>query len=478
MISNQKKYQRGNLYLFLICLTAGLGGFLFGFDTAVISGAINFLRLQFHLNPAMEGWIMSSALVGCVVGAAIAGLLADKFGRKKVLLCSALLFIISAFGCAIATTPTFLVIARIVGGVGVGFAAMVAPMFISELAPANMRGRMVSLYQLAITIGILVSYLTNAVLLNYVGIHQKGDGSLLNFYLVEEVWRGMLGSNIIPALLFFILLLFVPESPRWLIKEDKSEEAKLILARVNGMQKAIIEINDIRNTISEENGSFKGLLIPGIRVALLIGLGLPFLSQLTGITTVMYYAPAIFEKAGLGANSAMGSAAIIGFFNMIFTFVAIWKIDKWGRKPILIWGFLGLSVALFFIGVLFNKTTVDTVLLLGAFVLYIAIFAATLGPAVWVVISEIYPTKIRGRAMSLGTLSLFMGSVFVTQTYPILRESVGIGNTFIFYGLMMLPASFFIKKMLPETKGKSLEDIERFWSQKVKKKKSEIYIVE
>jgi len=454
---------KGKSYVVLICLTAGLGGFLFGFDTAVISGAINFLRVQFHLSAVMEGWLMSSALVGCVLGAAASGWLADKFGRKKILLISALLFIISALWCAVASTAALLVIARIVGGVGVGFAAMVAPMFISELSPANMRGRLVSFYQLAITLGILVSYLTNAGLLNYTGSHLAGDGSFLNYFLVEEVWRAMLGSNVVPALLFFFFLLFVPESPRWLIKVNKVEEAKIILERINGIQEGMVELNDIKNTISEEKGSFKQLLEPGIRIALVIGLVLPFLSQLTGITTVMYYAPAIFEKAGLGANSAMGGAALIGFFNMIFTIVAIWKIDKWGRKPLLIWGFVGLSVALFMIGVLFNVDTSNTSLLLGAFVFYIAIFAATLGPAVWVVISEIYPTKIRGRAMSLGTLSLFMGSVFVTQTYPILRESIGIGYTFMLYALVMLPAAYFVKKMLPETKGKSLEDIERYW---------------
>ena len=454
---------KGKSYVILICLTAGLGGFLFGFDTAVISGAINFLRVQFHLNAVMEGWIMSSALVGCVLGAAVAGWLADKFGRKKILLFSALLFIVSALGCSIATTPTFLVVARIIGGIGVGFAAMVAPMFISELSPAYMRGRLVSFYQLAITLGILVSYLSNAGLLHYAGNHLAGDGSFMNHFLVAEVWRAMLGSNMVPAILFFVFLLFVPESPRWLIKMNKQEEAKVILKRINGEQEAMAELNDIKNTISNEKSSFKQLLAPGIRIALIIGLVLPFLSQLTGITTVMYYAPAIYEKAGLGANSAMGGAALIGFFNMIFTLVAIWKIDKWGRKPLLIWGFIGLSVALFLIGILFNRTNANTSFLLGAFVLYIIIFAATLGPAVWVVISEIYPTKIRGRAMSLATLSLFIGSVFVTQTYPVLRESTGIGNTFILYGLVMLPAAFFVKKMLPETKGKSLEDIERYW---------------
>jgi SP family arabinose:H+ symporter-like MFS transporter len=463
----------GKLYVILICLTAGLGGFLFGFDTAVISGAINFLRVQFHLNPVMEGWIMSSALVGCVLGAAISGLLADKFGRKKILLLSALLFIISALGCAIAHTPTFLVVSRIIGGIGVGFAAMVAPMFIAELSPADIRGRLVSLYQLAITLGILVSYLSNAGLLYYSSRHIAGGDSVMNFYLVAEVWRGMLGSNLIPAALFFIFLFFIPESPRWLIKKDRTEEALKVLERINGREKGRLESIEIRNAIHSEGRSFKQLLQPGIRVALVIGLALPFLTQLTGITTVMYYAPAIFEKAGFHTGSAMGSAAIIGFFNMIFTLVAIWKIDKWGRKPLLIWGFVGLSFALISIGWLFYNNSASN-LLLGAFILYIAVFAATLGPGVWVVLAEIYPTKIRGRAMSLGTLSLFMGSTFVTQAYPIMRESLGIGITFFLYGVLMLPSAYFVKKLIPETKGKSLEDIERQW---IKKRKEEKVLV-
>lgn len=458
----------GKPYVILICATAGLGGFLFGFDTAVISGAVNFLREQFRLSPAMEGWIMSSALLGCVVGAAIAGYLSDKYGRKKILLVSALLFIISAYGCMIAESPAFLVFARIIGGVGVGFAAMVAPMFIAELSPANLRGRLVSLYQLSITMGILCSYLSNTFLLQYAAVHalDKGGG-FINYYFIEEVWRGMLGSNMVPAVLFLFCLLFIPESPRWLVKENKNKEAFKILERINGTELANLELEDVKGTITKEKGSFRQLLHPKMRIALLIGLILPFFSQLTGITTVMYYAPAIFEKAGFQSGSAMGSAAVIGFFNMIFTIVAIWKIDKWGRKPLLIWGFIGLGIALMLIGWLFYNNSGSTILL-GSFIFYIAVFAATLGPGVWVVISEIYPTKIRGRAMSLGTLSLFVGSTFVTQTYPILRESLGIGVTFFLYGLAMLPAAFFVKRMVPETKGKSLEEIERFWEEKGK----------
>jgi sugar porter (SP) family MFS transporter len=462
---------KGNLYTVLVCLTAGLGGFLFGFDTAVISGSIEFLRVQFQLSPAMEGWLMSSALLGCVMGAAAAGVLADKYGRKAILLSSALLFILSGWGCAVAATPSFLVMARIVGGIGVGFAAMVAPMFISELAPAKYRGTLVSLYQLAITLGILVSYLSNSFLLKYSVSHTAASGdSFLHFYLVTEVWRGMLGSNMIPAIFFFIFLLFVPESPRWLVAKEKYDSAKRILIRTNGEVGAEAELSEIKNAISSEKGTFRELLSIDWRIPLIIGLSLPFLSQLSGITTVMYYAPAIFEKAGLNSNSSFGGAAVIGFFNMLFTFVAIWKIDKWGRKPMLIWGFLALSLALIMIGIAFPHQAGGTNLLMGSFVFYIAVFAATLGPGVWVVISEIYPTKIRGRAMSVATLSLFLGSTFVTQTYPLLRESIGIGKVFILYGLLMVPAAWFVIKMVPETKGRSLEQIEEYWKHKASKK--------
>jgi sugar porter (SP) family MFS transporter len=456
---------QGRSYVLVICLTAGLGGFLFGFDTAVISGAINFLRRQFQLSAALEGWIMSSALVGCVAGAGIAGYLADRFGRKKVLLLSSLLFMLSAIGCAVAGSPATLVAARLTGGIGVGFAAMVAPMFIAELAPADIRGRLVSLYQLAITAGILLSYLTNAALLHYAG-NPAHEGAFMHFYLVDEVWRAMLGSNMLPALLFFVLLLLVPESPRWLLLANRTAEAQTQLERINGPEEGRAELQAITRAISQKGVGFRQLWEPGLRKALTIGIVLPFLTQLTGITTVMYYAPAIFEKAGLGSDSAMGSAVLIGFFNMVFTIVGIWKIDRWGRKPLLVWGFAGLSIALFTIGILFSGKEEYTSLLLCAFVFYIAVFASTLGPGVWVVLSEIYPTGIRGRAMSLGTLSLFLGSTFVTQTYPVLRDSAGLAATFIGYGLLMVPAAFFVSKWVPETKGKTLEEIEGYWKQK------------
>lgn len=463
----------GYPYLILICITAGLGGFLFGFDTAVISGAINFLRTQFSLTPAMEGWLMSSALLGCVGGAAVAGWMADRYGRKIILLFSALLFIISAAWCAVAQTPSSLVLARIVGGVGVGFAAMVAPLFISELSPAYLRGRLVSVYQLSITLGILCSYLSNGWLLD---ISSQGTvPGFMHYYMVEEVWRAMLGSNMVPAILFFLLLLLAPESPRWLVMKKKYHKAGIVLTRINGLEIANAEMAEIKNTINVKEITFKELLAPQWKRALLIGIMLPFLSQLSGITTVMYYAPTIFAKAGFEGSSAMGNAALIGFFNMIFTLVAIWKIDVWGRKPLLIFGFVGLSVALFLIGWLFYSDG-NSKLFIGSFIFYIAVFAATLGPGVWVVISEIYPTKIRGRAMSMATLILFVGSAFVTQTYPILRESIGIGFAFMLYALAMLPGAWFVFKFIPETKGKTLEEIEHYWENSHLKKINSVLV--
>ncbi len=453
-------------YLFLISITAGLGGFLFGFDTAVASGTIGFLREKFLLNDVMEGWIMSSALLGSVIGAAISGYLSDKYGRRLILMVSALLFLVSAIASTIPETPGFLVAARLIGGVGVGIAAMVAPLYISELAPAHLRGRLVSLYQFAITLGILCSYLSNTFLLNNAG-HSEVTSGFLNYIFVEEVWRAMFGSEVLPAAIFFLLLFFVPKSPRWLTKENHAKEAFTILTRIHGAGMARKEMDEIADTISHESNSFKQLFGRKLRVALIIGLALPLISQFTGITTVMYYAPTIFELAGFQSGSAFGTAALIGFVNMIFTVVAIWKIDHFGRKPILMAGFFGLSIALFLIGFQFSGSQdVDQagVAIVASFLFYIMVFAATIGPGVWVLLSEIYPTKVRGRAMAIGTFCLFVGSTVVTQTFPMLRGWLGIGPTFWVYAAVMLPGLYFVWKVVPETKNRTLEEIEKMWT--------------
>lgn len=452
-------------YLFLISITAGLGGFLFGFDTAVASGTIGFLREKFSLNDVMEGWIMSSALLGSVIGAAISGYLSDKYGRRLILMFAALLFLVSAVASTIPESPGFLVVARLIGGVGVGIAAMVAPLYISELAPANLRGRLVSLYQFAITLGILCSYLSNTFLLGNAGNHEVTSG-FFNYIFVEEVWRAMFGSEVLPATMFFLLLFLVPKSPRWLTKEDQPDEALAILTRIHGRTTAQTEMVEITDTIRHESGSFKQLFSKKLRVALVIGLALPLISQFTGITTVMYYAPTIFELAGFQSDSAFGTAALIGFVNMIFTVVAIWKIDHFGRKPILMAGFFGLSIALFLIGFQFyGSQDVDQagVTIVGSFLFYIMVFAATIGPGVWVLLAEIYPTKVRGRAMAIGTFCLFVGSTLVTQTFPMLRGWLGIGPTFWVYAAVMLPGLYFVWKVVPETKNKTLEEIEKMW---------------
>ncbi|GAB3656537.1 sugar porter family MFS transporter [Echinicola sediminis] len=456
-------------YITLVCFTAGLGGFLFGFDTAVASGTIGFLRDQFDLDSVMEGWIMSSALLGSVLGAIISGYLSDKFGRKKMLMVSAILFLLSAFGTMLPDQVYSLVIFRMIGGIGVGIAAMVAPLFISELSPAPLRGRLVSLYQLAITLGILCSYFSNTVLLNFSSSFQTGH-EVLRYIFVDEVWRAMFGSEIVPAFLFFLMLFFVPKSPRWLTKEGRIDEAFAVLNKVHGETMARKEMEEINKAIQHESSDFKQLFKKGLRMALIIGLALPIMSQLGGITTVMYYAPTIFDYAGFQSNSAFGNAILIGFFNMIFTIVAIWKIDQFGRKPLLIIGFLGLSLALFIIGFQFQDIDqgmgADDVgnSLIGAFIFYIAVFAATIGPGVWVVIAEIFPTKVRGRAMAVGTTSLFVGSTLVTQTFPALRAWAGIEWTFWLYGLLMIPTAIFVWKFIPETKNKTLEEIEASWN--------------
>ena len=461
------------LYLTLVCFVSSLGGFLFGFDTAVASGTIGFLRTQFQLSPAMEGWVMSAALYGSVLGAAAAGILSDKFGRKKILILAAIFLILSAVFCTMPKTAVLLTIARLIGGIGVGIAAMVAPVYVSEISPPHLRGRMVSIYQFAITFGILSSYLSNTILLTISGkLFDTAGQGFFQLVFVHEVWRGMFGSEILPAVLFLILLLFIPESPRWLAKTGREKECELILKRVLGDAEVQKEIVEIREMTFTKKGSVLELLKPGLRTALIIGILVPVFNQLTGITTVMYYAPTIFERAGFQAASAFGSAAVIGFVNMIFTVVAIWKIDHFGRRPLLLIGFGALIIALTGIGWQFNILTgqESSFILLGLFIFYIMFFAATLGPGVWVVPSEIYPTHIRGRGMSISTLTLFVGSSVVTQTFPLLREGIGIGNTFFIYGLMMIPAVIFTYFVIPETKGKTLEEIQKGWMKKGKLK--------
>ncbi len=451
-------------YLALVCFISALGGFLFGYDTAVISGTVGFVKKQFLLSAVTEGWFVGSALLGCIIGVSFAGFLGDKFGRKRVLLLSAVLFAVSAIGCTLVQTQFFLIIYRLIGGLGVGIASMLSPLYISEISSPKLRGRMVTFYQFAITIGILCAYFANSLILKISGLFaDAGTNGFLRWIMKDEVWRGMFGTEIIPAALFFILLFLVPESPRWLTSRGRSDEAELILARVSDKETAKREIVEIKETLEEKTGSIKQLFRPGLRLALFIGVSLAVLSQLTGINAIIYYGPRIFESAGFGVADSLDSQVIIGVINVLFTLIALWKIDKFGRRPLLITGVSGMLISLVCIGFFFASGMSEGILLLIFILLYISCFAFSFGPVVWTLLSEIYPTNIRGRAMSIATFSLWIGTFIIGQTVPWFLENIKPAGTFWLFAVMCVPAILITWKLVPETKGKSLEQIEKFW---------------
>ena len=450
-------------YLFFLVLVASLGGFLFGYDTAVISGTIGFVKEKFSLDAVMEGWYVSSALVGCLAGVSVAGYLSDRFGRKWTLILSGILFSVSGIGCALAASHTSLTVFRLVGGVGIGVASMLSPLYISEIAPPHMRGRMVALYQFAITVGILSSYFVNAGLLHFAQSSPASGSGWMHWLFVEEVWRGMLGSETVPAIVFLVLLLFVPESPRWLVARGHDDLARQILTRIDGAEIADQEIRQIKESVAHESESLRSLFEPGIRLALLLGVALAFLTQVSGINAIIYYGPRILEDAGFTLGGALGGQVVIGIVNVVFTLVALWKIDDLGRRPLLIAGVSGIVVSLVVIGFLFKFNVTSGPWLLTFILLYIACFAFSFGPVIWVLLSEMYPTRVRGRAMSIATLALWAGTALVGQTVPWLLENLKPAGTFWLFALLCSPALYLGWKVLPETKGKSLEEIEQYW---------------
>ena len=440
-------------YVYLITAVAALGGLLFGYDTAVIAGAIGFLQTKFALSSAMTGWAASSAIWGCLFGAMIAGFASDKLGRKKVLLATAVLFSISAIGSAIPNTLSQFVAARFLGGVGVGAASMLSPLYISEIAPAKMRGMLVSLYQLAIVLGINFVYFVNLKIAN-VGTES---------WNIDMGWRYMLGSEIIPALLFFLLLFLVPESPRWLTLKGREKEAAAILEKVNGKEKGGEVLNEIKETIKVEKGTWQELFSTKLRRALIIGLVLALFSQITGINAIIYYAPEIFKNIGFGTDSALQQTLTIGFVHTLFPFVAIYFIDRMGRRTLLLWGLSGMIVCLLGTGLVFYLGLSSSIWTLIFILGFIASFSSSLGPIPWVLISEIFPTKIRGLAMSFATMTLWLGVVAITQFTPIMLENLGGAYTFWIFMANAIFLLIFVYQKVPETKGRTLEEIELSW---------------
>ncbi len=440
-------------FIYLVSLVAALGGLLFGYDTAVIAGAIGYLQTKFELSSFGTGWAASAAIWGCVAGAIFAGYFSDKYGRKRVMVVTALLFAVSAIASALPNTITQFVIARFIGGVGVGAASILSPLYISEIAPANIRGKLVTLYQLAIVIGINVIYFVNLLISN-AGTEQ---------WNVDTGWRYMVGSEVIPAALFLMMLAMVPESPRWLTKKGREEEAFDILERVNGTAEAKVVHETIKEALQEESGTLKELFAPGVRMALIVGSVLAIFSQITGINAIIYYAPEIFKSVGFGTESALLQTVIIGVINTVFTFVAIWLIDKAGRKKLLQWGVSGMIVCLAGMGAAFYFDLSNGYILLAFVIGYVASFAASLGPIPWVIISEIFPTKTRGVAMSFCIVLLWLAVVLITQMTPVLLESVGGAVTFWIFMVNAIILVWFVTRFVPETKQKTLEEIERSW---------------
>ncbi|WEG14812.1 sugar porter family MFS transporter [Pullulanibacillus sp. KACC 23026] len=442
-------------FVTLVSIVAAVGGLLFGYDTSVISGAIGFMQTKFHLNSAMQGWVVSCLLIGAIIGAALAGFLSDRFGRKKMLIISGLLFTIGSIISALSPTINLFVIARIIGGIGIGISSTLVPLYIAEIAPSKNRGRLVSLNQLAVVIGISAIYFVNKAIVN------AGDQS----WDVNYSWRWMLGCGLIPGLLFVFLLLLVPESPRWLEKQGFDEKAFKLLEKINGTDQAKKELADIKNSIQKEaSGSIRLLFKPGFRIALIIGVVLAILQQVTGINAIMYYAPEIFKKVGAGTNASLTETIIVGLVNFLFTLVSLWLIDKVGRKTLLIIGSAVMTISLAVVGFEFSSAHPNGTLVLFFILLFVAAFAVSFGPIVWLVIAEIFPTNIRGRATAIASVALWLADFVVSQFFPILLGKTGPATTFFIFAILSLFAFIFSATVVRETKGKSLEEIETEWS--------------
>ena len=446
-------------YLARVCLVAALGGLLFGYDTAVISGAIGFLQEHWGLSAALKGWAAASALVGCVLGVALAGFLSDRFGRRRTLVLAAVLFLVSAVGTALPRSFEVFVAFRILGGLGVGAASMTSPMYIAEISPARIRGRMVSVNQLAIVSGILLVYLVNWA------IAGQGDPA----WNLEVGWRWMFGSEALPALALLALLFTVPESPRWLSKRGHGDRALAILTRVSGPGSAQQEMAEIEASLGKEGADLRQLLRPGMRLALTIGAILAVLQQVTGINVFLYYAPEIFKDlAGEDMDAALLQTAVIGAVNLGFTVLAIGTVDRIGRKPLMIVGSAGMGLALTALGLAAFRGRTDAWLLFFV-LLYIACFAMSVGPVTWVILSEIFPTRIRGRAMAIATLCLWVANFAVSQTFPMMDGSPWLVERFHhafpfwLYGFFCIVSALFVWLAVPETKGRTLEQIEGMW---------------
>lgn len=449
------------LYIGRICFTAAMGGLLFGYDWVVIGGAKPFYEAYFNLTSSfLVGWAMSSALVGCIIGSVLSGGLSDKFGRKRLLIFSGFIFTLSAIGTGWAESFNIFIIFRLIGGVGIGLASNLSPMYIAEVSPANMRGRFVSIHQLAIVIGILAAQIFNYLIAEQVAENATTE-QLLYSWNGQWGWRWMFWAETIPAFLFFLFMFFVPESPRWLVKNGKEQRAASILKKIGGAAYAADALTHISESLVNEieKVNFKELLEERILKILLIGVVLAVFQQWCGINVIFNYAHEVFTQAGYGVSDMLLNIVITGIVNLVFTFVAIYTVDYWGRRKLMLLGSAGLAVIFILVGTsyFFKLAGIHLlILLLSA----IACYSCTLAPVTWVIISEIFPNRIRGAAMSISVTMLWVACFVLTYTFPLLNKGLGAAGTFWVYAAICILGFTFIFKRLPETKGKTLEEIE------------------
>jgi len=452
-------------YIWKISLVAAMGGLLFGYDWVVIGGAKPFYEPFFNISdttPLMRGFAQSSALFGCLFGALLSGMLTDKYGRKRLLGLAGFMFTVSAVWTALSHDFTAFIIARVIGGLGIGLASNLSPMYIAEISPAKMRGKFVSINQLTIVIGILAAQIANLIIAKPVP-EDATTQFILESWNGQQGWRWMFGAETVPALAFFLLMFFIPESPRWLIKYKKESDAEDILAKIGGSEYAKTEVADIRNTLdSEEIGNvrFNDLLEPKLMKIIFLGVFLAVLQQWCGINVIFNYAQEVFAEAGYGVSDMLFNIVITGIVNLVATFIAIRTVDRIGRKWLMLFGTGGLCLfyALLGTGYYFNSTGIHMLFLI---VISIACYAMTLAPITWVLISEIFPNRIRGAAMSVAVISLWIACTILTLTFPYLKNTLGAHGAFWSFGAVCLLGFFVIYKHLPETKGKTLEQIER-----------------
>lgn len=436
-------------FVTVVSWISALAGLLFGYDTGVISGAILFVKTDFSLSTFQEEVVVAAVLVGAIIGAVAGGKLADRFGRRSVLTQVGILFIIGAIGTGLAPTPTWLAIGRVVVGIAIGVASFTAPLYISEVSPPQVRGKLVSLNQLMITIGIVVSYLADYGL----------SGA--------RAWRWMFGVAAVPALILVIGLIFVPESPRWLMSRGLTERAREILKRIRQSSSVDAELAEIEQSLQKQEGGLREIFSAAVRPALVVGIGLAIFQQFTGINTVIYYAPTIFQFAGFpSASVAILATAGVGVVNVALTIVALRLLDRAGRRPLLLYGLIGMILSLAILGFAFLSPSLSSAIAWIAVIslaVYVACFAIGLGPVFWLMISEIYPLRVRGQAMAVATVANWGANLLVALTFLSLLHSLGRSWTFWLYGIIGVLAWVFVYKLVPETKGRTLEQLEEYW---------------